>query len=52
MMNTKALIAVFSVEDALLKVAQLSIPATIFAGFDVLMRQAIRNSQTRFDGIG
>lgn len=52
MMNTKPLIAVVSIEDALLKVALLSIPATNFAGFDVLMRQGISNSQTRFDGIG
>lgn len=52
MMNTKGLPAVVSTEEALAKGALLSVPATNFAGFDVLMRQGIRNPQTRFDGIG
>ncbi len=29
-----------------------SCPATDFAGFDILKRQAIRTPQTRFDRIG
>jgi hypothetical protein len=52
MMHMKALAAVVLTEDALLMEALLSVRATKFARFDVLMRQGIRNPQTRFDGIG
>lgn len=52
MMNTKMLPPIVSAEEDLLKSVLLSITATNFAGFDVLMRQGIRNPQTRFDGIG